>query len=127
MKIAKIAKAAGCKYFGLVTAVGSDPNSSFLYPRVKGKLEEGVKGLGFPVLSIFRPGFLICDRQESRILESIGLFLIKGVNAILPDRYAISTERVAKAMLNDANQQLDATSPASFNLYENLNIAKLSN
>ena len=127
MKIAKIAKAAGCKYFGLVTAVGADPNSSFLYPRVKGKLEEDMKALGFPVLSIFRPGFLICDRQEKRVLESIGLFFIKGVNAIIPDRYAISTERVAKAMINDADQQLDAASPSAVNLYENLEIAKLSN
>jgi uncharacterized protein YbjT (DUF2867 family) len=127
MKIGKIAKAAGCKYFGLVTAVGSDPNSSFLYPRVKGKLEEGMKGLGFPVLSIFRPGFLICDRKESRTLESIGLFFIKGVNAVIPDRFSISTERVAKAMVNDANEQLNSAALPNVNLYENAEIAKLSN
>lgn len=127
MKIGKIAKASGCKYFGLVTAVGSDPNSSFLYPRVKGKLEESMKGLGFPVLSIFRPGFLLCDRKESRPLESIGMFFIKGVNAIIPDRYAISTERVAKAMVHDANEQLNSASQPKVNVYDNTEIAKLSN
>lgn len=43
LQCAKAVKSAGCKYFGLVSSEGANPDSWFLYPQVKGQLEQGVK------------------------------------------------------------------------------------
>lgn len=48
-------------------------------------------------------------------MESFALFLVKGINYVVPDRFAISTERVAKAMIAEAvhakEQGFDLESP----------------
>ena len=41
-------------HFLLVTAVNSDANSFFLYPKTKGQLEQGIAEMGFDKVSIFR-------------------------------------------------------------------------
>jgi oxidoreductase len=93
-KIADIAKDGGVKHFFLLTSIGANPKSSFLYLQTKGrvclylhccqlsclvfvlvshfihfsfvKIEEYVKSKDFPRLSIFRPSLLITSRSESR-------------------------------------------------------------
>ena len=60
---AKLAKQGGCNEFHLLTGQGSNKNSWFLYPRVKGEVEEQVAHLNFNKLCIYRPGLLLCDRQ----------------------------------------------------------------
>ena len=66
---AKLIKEGGCEDFHLLTSKGSDPNAFFLYPQIKGKAEEAVKEIGFARTAIYRPGLLMCDRQESRTSE----------------------------------------------------------
>lgn len=60
---AQLAKLGGCKQFHLLTAQNANKNSRFLYPRIKGEVEEKVSLLGFDRLFIYRPGLLLCDRQ----------------------------------------------------------------
>jgi uncharacterized protein YbjT (DUF2867 family) len=50
--------AAGVERFALLSAAGSTPKSRIKYVRVMGKKEETVKSIGFPQLSIFRPGII---------------------------------------------------------------------
>lgn len=129
MTIAKMAKESGCKWFGVVTAVGSDAESSFLYPRVKGMIERDLKGLDFNKLEIFRPAMLICDRKESRVLESIGQFFSKGINYIIPDRIAIKTETVAAAMVKQAAlffKPGDKENEETVSIHDNYAIAQLA-
>lgn len=128
MNFAKLAKEAGCKWFGVVTAVGANSNSSFLYPRVKGMIERDLVDMKFDCLEIFRPGFLLCERKESRPLESFGMFFAKAFNWMLPNRIAIETESVAKAMVNAAKKWSDrqSTETAQICIYENREIAKLN-
>jgi len=94
---ANILKDAGCKQFHLLTSKGSDPNSFFLYPATKGKAEEAVKALNFDRTSIYRPGLLMCERQEQRTGEKIFRALAGACDK--SEKYSISTEKVAKAML----------------------------
>jgi len=125
MAIGRMAKEAGCDWFGVVTSVGADPNSSFLYPRVKGRIERDLAELAFPCLAIFRPGFLLCERKESRPLEQLGMFFAKGINWCIPNRIAIPTETVATAMVKDSINWL-SKSPNSQNkvlIYDNKQIA----
>jgi uncharacterized protein YbjT (DUF2867 family) len=80
VSFARAAKAAGARRFGLVSAVGADARSRFLYPRVKGEAEAAVAGLGFESAVIARPSFLLGARAESRPAEKllIPVFLLLG-------------------------------------------------
>lgn len=99
---ARAAKAAGAKRFMLVSAIGADPASSIFYSRVKGETERDVEALGFEALHIFRPGILLGERAERRLLEQIGMELSPFINALMlgPARAyrAITAETVARAM-----------------------------
>ncbi|CAG0919914.1 unnamed protein product [Notodromas monacha] len=97
---AKQAKEGGCKHFVLLTAVGANENSMFLYNKTKGLAEEHVKNLGFERFSIFRPGLLLCDRVESRPLEKIAQRFSKLVD--FGKWYSVPVESVAKAMVISA-------------------------
>mmetsp|Transcript_40008 Transcript_40008/g.58838 ORF Transcript_40008/g.58838 Transcript_40008/m.58838 type:complete len:235 (-) Transcript_40008:426-1130(-) len=59
---ATAAKKAGVPHFSLVSSMGANPRSFFLYPEVKGKVEELVKEKGFKTTSIYQPGIL--DRGD---------------------------------------------------------------
>ncbi|VDL67637.1 unnamed protein product [Nippostrongylus brasiliensis] len=95
---AKVAKSQGVKEFILVTSMGSNENSMFLYPKTKGETERDVAALGFEKFLIVRPGFLEGPREESRLLESVGKVFIKPLKMI-SNSIAISMEDVAKAMV----------------------------
>jgi uncharacterized protein YbjT (DUF2867 family) len=70
---ARAAKAAGARRFGLVSSVGADARSRFLYPRTKAEAEAAVSGLGFESVAIVRPSFLLGERAESRPGEKLGI------------------------------------------------------
>lgn len=99
LESATLAKRAGCKDFHLVTSQGSNKDSWFLYPQIKGLVEERVSQLGFNRLSIYRPGLLLCEREERRLLEKVLQVIIGAL-----DRWeilSIPTKSVAQAMLNN--------------------------
>lgn len=50
----------------------------FLYLKTKGKVEESVKSLKFPILHIFRPA-LLRGRKEPRTVEKISLFFLSSI------------------------------------------------
>jgi uncharacterized protein YbjT (DUF2867 family) len=43
----------------LVSAAGSSSSSMFAYPKMKGELEDAVKGMGFEHCVILQPGMLL--------------------------------------------------------------------
>src|SRR6185312_10908414 len=63
---ARAAKQAGARRFGLVSSIGADSRSRFLYPRTKGEAEAAVAGMGFESVTIARPSFLAGERAEHR-------------------------------------------------------------
>nr|XP_022313459.1 oxidoreductase HTATIP2-like isoform X1 [Crassostrea virginica] len=102
MRTAELARASDCKRFLHVSSTGSDKNSCLLYPQTKGQVEEELKDLQFEHLSIFRPGFLICDREESRIGEKIAKCLCMPCFCCCGKYSAVSTEILAHAMVRRA-------------------------
>ncbi|XP_032212253.1 oxidoreductase HTATIP2 isoform X1 [Mustela erminea] len=102
LKSAELAKAGGCKHFNLLSSKGADKSSSFLYLQVKGEVEARVEELQFDRYSVFRPGVLLCDRQESRP----GEWLVRRFFGSLPDSWAsghsVPVTTVVRAMLNNA-------------------------
>ncbi|XP_012412891.1 oxidoreductase HTATIP2 isoform X1 [Trichechus manatus latirostris] len=107
LKSAELAKAGGCKHFNLLSSQGADRSSSFLYLQIKGEVEAKVEELEFDRYSIFRPGVLLCDRQESRPSE----WLIRKFFGSLPESwarpYSVPVVTVVRAMLNNAVRPSD--------------------
>uniref|UniRef100_A0A914DTX6 Protein HTATIP2 n=1 Tax=Acrobeloides nanus TaxID=290746 RepID=A0A914DTX6_9BILA len=99
LNVAKVAKESGCEQFHLLTSTGANKNSFFLYPKTKGLVEEHVEELKFPKLFIYRPGMLLSEREESRIGERIGKFLLTPIFMLCPTWISAPIETVAKAML----------------------------
>jgi len=100
---ARIAKEEGsCLHFNLVTSMGSNKNSWFLYPKTKGLAEEDVKNLKFDRLSVFRPAYLECERKEARTMERLyGRYINPLLKKLFPSYVSVSTSTVAKAMVNN--------------------------
>ena len=113
VEIAKIAKSNSIKSFLYVSSGFADPKSSGAYLKNKGDVEEELKSLNFLTLGIMRPSFLIGDRKEKRIGEKIGIFIFKLISPFflgpLKKMKPIHSEKVAKAMIKIANENLRKT------------------
>jgi uncharacterized protein YbjT (DUF2867 family) len=108
VELAKLAS-QGSRFntFIVVTAVGADAQSPVFYNKIKGELEDELKGLGLRSLYIFQPSLLIGAREEFRLLEEIAnlftvvlSFFIIGLNKV----WSISGRSVAKGMINVAQK-----------------------
>ncbi len=69
INLARIASDCGIKSISIISSVGSDPNSIFLYPKTKGLIEKDISELSLNHLSIVRPGIILGKRNESRVGE----------------------------------------------------------
>ncbi|XP_078077124.1 oxidoreductase HTATIP2 [Mustelus asterias] len=101
LKSAQLAKAGGCTHFNLESSKGADKNSSLLYSRIKGQVEAAIEELNFDRYSIFRPGVLMCDRQESRPMEWMARKLLVPVASLFPTVITTPILVLVKAMVNN--------------------------
>jgi uncharacterized protein YbjT (DUF2867 family) len=100
LHVARLAREAGVPRLAVVSSVGADPRARSFYLRVKGELEEALRGLGFPSLTLLRPSLLDGERGGSRPLERLGLGLARLAAPLIPPRYrAVSDAAVAQALL----------------------------
>lgn len=106
LQAAELGRAEGAGAFILMSAIGSSSSSTIFYNRVKGELEDAVKGLGYSYLSIYHPSLLLGDRPDHRLGEAIGAKAMPLVNRVLLgplEKYrAIEAQTVASAMVNEA-------------------------
>ena len=112
-EIAKIAKSNLVNSFVFVSALYANPKSSGEYIRLKGLVEEELKELNFPKLGIMRPSFLIGNRKEKRVSETIGIFVFKLLSPLLlgplKKMKPIHSETVAKAMIAVIQKDIQQT------------------
>ncbi|KZL13987.1 NAD(P)H-binding protein [Pseudovibrio sp. Ad26] len=69
--LTRLAREAGAEQFLMVSSIGAAAASSNYYLRVKGELEEAVRGLSYPCTKVFRPSLLLGERQEQRFAEGL--------------------------------------------------------
>ncbi|XP_022094045.1 oxidoreductase HTATIP2-like isoform X2 [Acanthaster planci] len=100
MKVAELAKAGGCKHYNLISSLGANKNSFFLYTKVKGQVEEETRELGFERATVYRPAVLMCDRQESRTGEWFIKKVLAPMEYLSPGSMTSPTTTVAKAVVN---------------------------
>ena len=101
---AQAARLAGVDRFAVVSALGADAGSAVFYNRVKGEMEDALRGLGFGSLTIVRPSLLAGDRaalgQPVRLGERLGLALTAPLGPLFPAAWRpIHADVVARAML----------------------------
>jgi uncharacterized protein YbjT (DUF2867 family) len=110
IKIAQIARANLVKSFIFVSSIYANPKSSGDYVKFKGLVEEELKELNFSNLGILRPSFLIGSRKENRVGEKIGILTFRLLSPLLlgplKKMKPINSEKVAKAMVKIANENL---------------------
>ena len=104
---AKKARESGATTISLVTSVGANADSKNFYLKIKGKLENEIKAMGFDSVNIFQPGLLLGNRDEIRPLEFLGQYGSFLLNMFLfgsLKKYrSIQASKVANAMANSTN------------------------
>ena len=112
-KIAEIAKGNLVNSFIFISSIYANPKSSGDYVKFKGLVEEELKKLNFSNLGILRPSFLMGDRKENRVGEKIGVLTFRLLSPLLlgplKKMKPINSEKVAKAMIKIANENLGKT------------------
>jgi len=101
-EFARIARRNGVAQMVLLSSYGATPKSKVFYSKMKGELEEKMKGLGFEKLIIFKPGLLLrkdTDRLGERISASAIQFLnrLGIIQKFRPMPTEILAEKLAKA------------------------------
>lgn len=102
VKVAELAKKGGCDEFHLVSSQSANKDSLFYYQRTKAETEEDIKRMNFKRFVVYRPGFLLCDRQESRPVETAFKNILKPITWAFPTFISIPTAKVAKVMVSKA-------------------------
>ena len=82
-----------------VTGYASHPDSYFFVPRIKGECEEFLKNLELSRLVIYRPGLLRCQRNETRMLESMARSISNWID-YQRNWWSISTDDLAAVMIH---------------------------
>ena len=105
LKAAELGRAAGADAFLLMSAIGASSSSTIFYNRVKGELEDAIRRLQYPYLSIYHPSLLLGERAEKRTAEALGIRVMPLVNLALIgplEKYrGIEAATVARAMVNE--------------------------
>lgn len=71
LAFARLAQRMGVSHFLAVSAVGASATSANFYSRVKGEVEQRLRDLGFPRLTLLQPSLLTGPRDEFRLGERI--------------------------------------------------------
>ncbi|HEX4879637.1 MAG TPA: NAD(P)H-binding protein [Limnobacter sp.] len=101
--VATLAWQAGTPCFVLNSSTMASPKAKGLYLRTKGEAEQAVKALGFPSLTLARPGLLDGQRAEFRLAEEIGVRASRLFNPLLPKRLrSVPVNKLAEVMLGCA-------------------------
>ena len=109
VEAATLAHAQGATQYLLVSSLGANPKSRIFYSRLKGEVEEVLRGVGFDSLGIFRPSLITGEREEHRRSEaiwSLGLTLAKPFLSGPFRKYrATPADVLARVMVNVAAER----------------------
>ena len=80
-KLARITAGNRAEKFLVVSSMGADADSPVFYSRLKGEMEEAVSALNFKAVHIFRPSFIMGEkeRRERRPTERILEIVLKSL------------------------------------------------
>lgn len=89
----------GAQHCLVVSAIGANARSRFLYNRTKGEMEQALREQHWPRLTIVRPSMLFGSRAEPRLLERLSQPLF----SLLPGKWqGVAAKDVAQTLLTQA-------------------------
>jgi uncharacterized protein YbjT (DUF2867 family) len=122
VRAAGFCASTGIPQFLLVSSVGADSKSSNFYLGLKGEVEDAVRSMHIPSVSIFRPSMLMGKRNESRPAESMAQVLSTPLSFLFPSKYKpVEAHDVAKAMIEASKRKT-----SGFHIYHYKEISELS-
>jgi len=103
LEVAYLARRHGARAYAFNSALGADTGASVFYSRTKGETERDLQAVGYPSLTLVRPGLIDGQRATSRPLERFAVQVSKLVQPLLPKRYrVVPAERIAHHLLQAA-------------------------
>jgi len=107
-EVIKAASENGVKSCALVSSIGASSLSKNSYLKMKGELDDKIKELPFTNMCIFRPSFLLGDREEKRTVDIIISPFVQMFTTLIPPfrKYKpIFASTVAKSMIRVTNNE----------------------
>lgn len=93
----------GIPVFVLVSSAGANEKSMIFYSRIKGKLDQDVRHLGFRKCAVLRPSILAGEREKTRPAEKLANSMMQVISRFVFTRYRpIPAKTVAAAMIRIA-------------------------
>jgi len=106
LAFARLGRRHGCRHFLVVSALGASPRSRVFYNRVKGDLEESLRSLGYPRLTIVRPSLLLGPRAELRLGEEVAKRVTRWLGPLVPRAFRpVEARMVATALVRAARAE----------------------
>lgn len=97
---AKLAKQNGIKTYMVISALGSNSNSSIFYNKTKGEMERDVLAEEIENTYILQPSLIVGSRNEGRLGEGAATVFMKAFDFLIPKKYkAIQAATIAEAMI----------------------------
>lgn len=105
LEVAYLARRHGALAYALNSALGADAGSRVFYLRTKGEIERDLQAVGYPSLTLVRPGLIGGARAESRPLERLAVLASSWVQPLLPRRWrVVPADRIAHHLLQAVHQ-----------------------
>lgn len=103
LRVGQLALRQGAQAYAFNSALGADLRSRVFYSRTKGEVERDLLALGFPSLTLVRPGLIGGDRLENRPRERLLVRLTETLRPVLPPRWrVVQAEAIARTLLEAA-------------------------
>lgn len=99
VETAQAGQRLGAQHCLVVSAIGANAKSPFLYNRTKGEMEQTLREQHWPRLTLVRPSMLFGSRAEPRLLERLSQPLF----SLLPGKWkGVAAKDVAQTLLTQA-------------------------
>jgi uncharacterized protein YbjT (DUF2867 family) len=106
LAFARLGRRHGCEHFLVVSSLGASTKSRYFYNRVKGDLEDALRGLGYPRLTIVRPSLLLGPRAELRLGEEVAKRVTRWLGPLVPRAFKpVEARAVAAALARAARDK----------------------
>ncbi|NIM42176.1 MAG: NAD-dependent dehydratase [Hydrogenophaga sp.] len=103
LRVAELALRHGTQAYAFNSALGADLRSRVFYSRTKGEVERDLLALGYPSLTLVRPGLIGGERVEDRPRERLFVRFSEAIAPVLPRRWrVVPAEAIARTLLESA-------------------------
>lgn len=105
LAFARLGLERGCKHFLVVSSLGANARARVFYNRVKGELEDALRGLGYQRLTIVRPSLLLGPRAQLRVGEEVAKRVTRWLGPMVPRAYRpVEARNVAATLVREAKE-----------------------